>query len=482
MLAEDAFIDESNLEPDALFLDDEEKEAYGNGISGRIFQVGVEYNLGKFVPEKYSGIYEEESRLLKPMILRDQIQGELKYVRDKSTETSLIKEMRAILHNGQRKLFICELHHLCENIDSLDEEVIVIAAGSAPSNKSYEYIKRFKKVKFIFIDPREFNIYVNRFHESHYKYPGLTLYFSVNQEMTNVYKYRNKTIRYYQNGEIKVGDLTKLDFKSNLDEAAIDHILASDCKIFLFNEYMTRELSQSLNSLIQKWGKKVLFWSDIRTAEGGVGMKDQEVEDSDILSNAAMNYIWLKELIKGVDKDFFAMLKFRLPYDGKLILNDFAKKQLETAEEMGGHFLPFQEKYMKWFQGKVYLQAYAGYKSAESRLWCNLEDLRAPLKNWSLEEHEGKLFKYNVIQKLSQVFENPHSSEKIGFDHCGDCAIQSYVYNLFFTKFLQLKGKKLTKKVQDLVVKIGSITNRRLNVEPHGHLFPKPNRADQKKE
>jgi hypothetical protein len=59
-------------------------------------------------------------------------------------------------------------------------------------------------------------------------------------------------------------------------------------------------------------------------------------------------------------------------------------------------------------------------------------------------------------------FENPHADRGIGFDHCGDCAIEAKIYSEYKAKH------DPDFDVKEAVVNIGRITGRGLLRELHG--------------
>lgn len=424
-------------------------------------------------------------------IVRDDIPKELAYKRNRQKKASVA--MEKVCHNGQRKLFLTEIQHLNKYIDDVNEELYIIYAGAAPSNKAWIYAKMFPGIKFIFIDPNEFLIYINGFHNTHYYYPGKdVVYMSVSGDNVNP-KYmadddkHPRSVKHYLNDEI----LDKKEVNEFIgweEDSMIDFIQKSDHRFYLFEERMTMEVSQSLNRLIKN-EKKVLFWSDIRT-----NIREAKYPgDIDVIANAAMNYVWMKTLVKDFKGEFYSMLKFRLPYfeDSRIDwADDIMHPLLMEAKELGCDFkkaimgkplLSINEekresgkvssKSMPWFKGEIYLQAFAGIHSAESRLWSTLEDINSDLIDWQLKEHEDKLYYFNTIERFGCKFENKFADERYGFDHCGDCAIEATVWDDFFTKFKIFEEGEKRQLILDQVKELGDITGRPLNRYPHGKQF-----------
>ncbi|CAN0384209.1 unnamed protein product [Ascophyllum nodosum] len=124
--------------------------------------------------------------------------------------------------------------------------------------------------------------------------------------------------------------------------------------------------------------KKVLFWSDVRTNMDSSGGRSENSppSDLDIIGNTAMNYSWLKRLTANYDGRLFSMLKYRMPYFDELSLTGTPLAETQELEKQENDTNPLVcRKMLPWFDGTVYLQAFAGYGSAESRLWVTLTRL-----------------------------------------------------------------------------------------------------------
>ena len=413
--------------------------------------------------------------ILPPRIKRDDIPHKLKYD-PRLRKSPGMQDMVKVCHNGQRKLFICELQHLTAIMDSLDERALIIYAGAAPTNKSKIYADGFNNSKFILIDPNEFNIYssVRKDRVSHYSDPGdAVVYMSVSSEKTATsrYDYSPKLVKHYATDEIiDLKDL-KEDIPHEVD-SSVDYILNSNHQMYIFNEYMTCPIAALLNQVILKGNfSKVLFWSDIRTNMDGEGTGDSP-SDTDIIANTAWTYSWLRVLSKNYPKQIYFMLKFRLPYLEGKVKWDVIKDVIDEARIKGFDYKKTfeEEKELYWFPGEVYIQAFAGPRSAEARLWGEVTEATSnDLVKHELGVHEDIMFYYNAVERFGAKYENSHSDPKIGFDHCGDCAIESKVYQDFVQKFYDPKSED--KRIKILVYYLSKITNRSHARNPHGHNF-----------
>jgi hypothetical protein len=217
----------------------------------------------------------------------------------------------------------------------------------------------------------------------------------------------------------------------------------------------------------------------------------------DIAANAAMNYLWIRALTEGYNGEFYSMLKFRLPYlnersaiewpafyhevkevvdiygvDWKLMMTGHplcATLEEELDEFKRGGYP--SKKEMPWFSGEIYIQAYAAIHSAESRLWSTLDDIRGKLVMHDVVEHEDIISYYNLIERPACMFENEFQNLDIGFDNCGDCAIEAAIWRYGLDKFWpDMSAQDAKKFVWEQVTHVGQLTGRPLTRAPHGKL------------
>jgi hypothetical protein len=456
---------------------------------------GKQYsNLSEFVYNEFLPEYDaaKPDEVKQPRITVDDIGGKLKYkfVRQK---TDLQRGLNMSCHNGQFKLGLTEIQFLTHFLENKQEEAIVIYAGSNPSNKAELVFGLFPNVKVIMIDPNEVNIYHTGFHDSHYSHSDSDKYMYMSVSSTNsnyVIEGDDKTkwVRHYKNPNVKV-DKQKLTKDIPYDGAdALDYIMNSNHRYYFFEEYMTKQIAEDL-SHVAGYSGKVFFWSDIRTnsknetgnnhARRKKPIGDEEDDtapcDLDIIANTAMHYVWIKTLIKQFAEDpvankdrFASMLKFRVPYMDDPVIE--WRKYADTfaeAKELGVDYKAVVEKTrsIEMFQGKIYIQAYAGRTSAENRLWSTLEEVMAPTIVYPLLEHEEKLFYYNVIERFAMKFANPYADSRIGFDCCGDCAIAAHIYKEYVEKH------DPDFDVISAIVKFGRVTGRNMFRGAHGYNY-----------
>lgn len=434
-----------------------------------------------FIPNHYLAKYkqivkENKGKELPPRILIDEIQGSEIY--HENNKSQVLERARSVFHNGQRKLLLTEIQHMIHYLDTMYDEALVIYAGSAPSNKAIIYKELFPNTKFLFVDPNEHNIYTNGYDDTHYSYPverngkgGDVVYITV-PVGNNTYPYKKeKEIIHYKNPTTIINRADMTDDLTREDDF-IDFVLDSTYTYYIFEEYMTKELSEKLNTLLLKYRKekpnaKILFWSDIRT-----NIRETVVSDVDVMANTAMNYVWLKTLTKDLTGQFNSMLKFRVPFmDGESNpdWNEF-QQQVDEAKELGVDFVEmYNNGKFKWFNGEIYTQAWSKVRSTECRLWSSLKDIQLDLVEYDIHEHEDKLFYYNLFERFGMKFENDYADRELGFDHCGDCSIESKIWSDYVDKFRPNLIKE--RFIHSMVKKVGWLTRRGLKRYPHGSNF-----------
>jgi hypothetical protein len=426
--------------------------------------------------EKYDGA-------LLPFIKLNDIPEPLKY-RTGIVKTIYQQMFRALIHNGQRKLFLTELQHLTHVLNSANEEALIIYAGSAPGNHSPTLGSMFPNCKFIFVDPNEFNMYVNKFHDSHYYYPesGRFVYMSISADNKHMYRLDEgvKKMVHFKDPK-KVLTLDDVDtYKGwDNDEEFIDFILKSNYQYYLVEELFTPEIANLMNKLIKRVPeRKVIFWSDIRSQFAGDTIEGESgAGDIDVIANMAMTYGWIERIIKDRKDNFWTMLKFRFLYKDQKIDWGHIEALVSQAKiieaSITGH--DFKQEYLdtgelSFYDGDVYIQPWAGGMSTETRLWSTLDQLKAPLKKYSYGVYEDKLFCYNMLFRVMREFKNPLAGKIDGLDHCNDCAIEVDSWKRFYDKFYQtLSQREKEQRILRNIQFLENITGRKLLRFPHGH-------------
>jgi len=392
-------------------------------------------------------------------------------------------------HNGQLKLFLTEIQNLTENLDSHTEKALVIYAGSSPSNKALFVSEMFPNVRFIFIDPNHSHIKNTTVNEmgcncqyemcdSNSNVVYASKLNNTKFDHCNVKNPRIKTL----DGIIKSFNDKVLQLHNAMDLIAEEYERDSDNRFYIFNECLTLELSKKLNSLILKpefSDSKILFWSDARTnsdisdvlnvpkansnTESDEWQTVQKInkrkkkkqqnsfnnpKNDDFIGNMAMYYHWVKTIVNGLDDDreFYTMFKFKPFYsfdtqnDNQKILINWNHKIFGDYYRKDPSFLKLikdgvEKKMFPMFDGTIYIQAFALYKTSETRLCSNLKQIRSELRNYDVVEYENKMFYYNIYERLCRFYKNDYANKDNGIDHCGNCAILSTIVDTYNSKF-----------------------------------------------
>lgn len=386
------------------------------------------------------------------------------------------------IHNGQKKLYLCELQYLTEKIgvrgkDTTKNPVFIVYAGAAPAHSRYDLSEMFPNVKFIMVDPNEFKI---MYAPNTVKGGGARA----------VYEYPSNDLIHDKVLYIKEGDAyaskdpnkkykNTVDYKESKKEGeSLSEFIANSNKgrFFIIEDFYTTELSKQLKDL-GKYGE-VHFWSDIRTAGDDDGKSPLDI---DILWNSVQHALWIDAL-----KPKGAMLKFRLPFKNEGD-NSVRKKynqapykyDFDSYDSLRGYpdilgdygeGQPF-----KYYDGEVKLQTWAPETSAETRLWISFgDDFKPKFKVYNSSDYEGKLFYFNSVVRPNGVyFKNDHADRNLHFDHCANCALENKIISDYYTKVAGVTDDiELNRRVKDKVLHLIKVSgNRGLDANGHGQFF-----------
>lgn len=377
------------------------------------------YMKNKKTKDQYIKYFKEGIKLVdqKPIVTLDDIDHEFCY----SPETHTY---RPNAHIGQRKLFLTEIQFFTKKIKE-SKKMVCVYAGAAPSNHTGYLANLFPNIKFILIDPNPFEI-----REAN----PITLHFR---------------------GDPNI-DHTRAEY-------LINQALKGNDQLYIINDLFTVELAESFNKLIKR--EDMVFVSDIRT-----NSHDDSFPDVlDILWNLAQQYVWIKKMSPS-----WSLLKFRHPFyseDPQLFKESISKPPYEydfkESKVLGLDFEQnWKDKKLIYFDGEVYIQAWPGRSSTETRLVT--EGLN--LKDWGLQNvYENKLFYYNQISRPWIHHYNPNADAKLGFDHCNDCSLENNIWEEYIEKYPETSKHFGT--VKENVIKLSQITKRHLFRYGHGYRF-----------
>lgn len=424
---------------------------------------------------------------LNPYILFNEIPGREKYTKNLKNFTN--NKNQISIHNGQRKLFLAELQYLNEKVGK-DEVAFVVYAGAAPSESRYILAQLYPNIKFIMVDPAEFNI---QYAEDNINYKSTTSYDLSNPIHQKVVYL--KEIDKNSKGAVGVGKLAKLgaDKHKNVivpdfDSAdLVNTIVNSSANMFIIEDFYTVSISERLKG-IRAYGK-VHFWSDIRTNSG-----EEHPIDFDILWNNSQQFMWIDAL-----KPNSAMLKFRTIWfnedDNTLDMFNY-KEHLEKFADYKNSLVKnknypdlineyiksrditrtnVEDRYMYCYDGDIYLQTWAPVSSTETRLWVNFDKFtngEPVFKKYSIADYEDAFFYLNNRIRNDKVyFKNDNADKSLFFDHCIDCARENKLFSEYLIKQGITNSDDISKTVKTFVKMLNAVTKRNLRMHQHGYLF-----------
>lgn len=443
------------------------------------------------------------------------------------------------LHIGQLKLLLSELQFLTEAMDNPNDEAVFVYMGSAPSHHLPYINKWFPNVKFLLFDPAEhylwFNLVAskstqyskdkiesvyymkiykgNRFDLSDRKFIGLNFerpvprtpenVNSVNSEYDALMKLSNDKIaaRYVSALNNHKYVITEGLFSSKL--ASVISLLKTQIKSKL---YFCSDIRSNIHSSgfvnIPESVKSRLYYSkkykalesqanaqfskDSSNYELAVSEGASEIpEDIDIIWNAAQQFLFTTI----ISPDYFVH-KFRMPFylykgdinDSNNIMNVLSKYKIysEIFDECKEHNVDFISAYhdgkMPYFNyTNLYIQAFAGETSTESRLVSNSLDV----KMYEFSDYESKFFFYNSVYRLMYFNEQnkKYFDDKIGLDGCNDCAIMLQIITNYNDKYANIVDRRdLNKTVVELCKSVDKIL--RSQHSRHGDFITKRKISD----
>ncbi len=378
---------------------------------------------------------------------------------------------KPILHIGQRKLNSNELQFMT---DHYVDDMVIIYAGAAPCNHLGYLMELFPRVKFVLVDPNDFLIYTSG-RKNHFDVPNkkIVYLYAANGEPGETWN-NNQDRDVYALSKNKIIECRKREIKKNKLTDCVKYINEANVEehqVFLYEDLFTDEMASEFAAIK---GNKY-FISDIRTNVRGfdsymkvlneAGVKvPQEPGDFDLIYNLAQQFNWIVAL-----KSTSNMLKFRMPFYNKNDMEIFnlLKDQpaiseiFELSKKNGIDFVKnYNEKKFIYVKSQIKLQPWTGANSTETRLVFD------DVSNFELfdDSYEDILFYYNNVQRPYGYHINDKSDKNIGFDHCGDCALEAVILKNYENKF--------NRELKDYFSRLKSATGEReLSIGGHGSLF-----------
>lgn len=323
---------------------------------------------------------------------------------------------KPVKHIGQRKLFLNELQFLTGVMGEFGGRPIVVYAGSSPSNHIYLLASLFPTVRFLLVDPNETNIYVkwDPKRVSHYDFDtGDICYLRVSKD--NRYEVnKTKMITTADGARVSRADVVGRTFDGDVRKWLTGD---SEYRIFIYEDLFTSDIARQLDGL------GVYFWSDIRTND----VEDEFPLDIDVLWNLAQQYIWFKQMNPAK-----YMFKFKCPYmiqgPEEVAMGaevEFRRGDFAQAKAMGVDFVgDYARGKFRYLRGEVLVQPWAGNTSSESRLVGAADEII----EYDYNDYDAAFFYYNSVERGLIHHANPYADKRIGFDHCGDCALEARIW------------------------------------------------------
>jgi cap2 methyltransferase len=259
--------------------------------------------------------------------------------------------VKTVVHWGQRKLLMSEIEFLTLMENSVLQNAVVVYAGAAPGTHIPYLMNLFPGVLFVLVDPRRFC-------------PTLT-------SMA-----RN-----------------------------------CDATVQIKKEFFTDDMATALKK--QYAGKRILFVSDIRTAD----TKSQNAARIEIAVKKDMDDQMRWHQLLGA---YRSMLKFRLQWDVP-----------------GTRYKPVT----KYLDGDIYLPVWGPQTTTECRLITkpgagqvvNRRGQPTGLRVYNNKKYEDQLFYHNRVLRPS-LYDHPLGDAE-GIDHCYDCRAEiEILYNYLWSR------------------------------------------------
>lgn len=404
-------------------------------------------------------------------------------------------------HLGQRKLLLTEIEFYAKCIDNKLESQVVIYAGSASCEHLPVILDMFPNLKFILIDPNYHSIDKYPFKyiyqntqsiDSHnlksfkrqLRYTNIK---NTNQK-TNRLSHLLKTTKLLQNVEFlnstekydvlnftenvnKMNEI-KENFYNNNYKKLIKEIMDGDERVFIIQDYMTKDLTKKLKQSLDTYDDtklKMYFLTDIRTNFFG-----SAPIDLDILWNYALQIIFLKIL-----NPEYSMLKFRPPYFADIdsdIINKF--KLFYSCKQNNDNytfnmmkddlvyvknnynldmFNNYLNKKFEYFDNNfIYIQPWAPIRSSECRLFVSKKNINKPYINYNQKEWDNKFYYMSLYRQYAyhsifyDILKNKYNMHyNMHYDGCYDCARELIILG----NYLQNKSDNITWEIDLQAIK-----------------------------
>lgn len=367
-----------------------------------------------------------------------------------------VPSLNNIIHVGQLKLFLSEVQFLTQTQKNLDEPGFFLYIGSGPGIHLGSLLELFPRIKFILFDPSQHKIKPSPEIDSKIVYfgnydPGENPDPKENPDLKEMVNYFNSDTE-----KVEKISKTQINFTGIMNWNKIFKFIQTD-KVFSFYIYENLFTELIAEKIKKNKFQNLLFCSDIRTIENS-----EPVSNLNVIYNLAQQFIFTK-----IIQPKYSLLKFRTNYLkgteetlGPLKL--IHKKTFQKAKKLGIDFLEnYENQQFEYFSGNIYLQAFNGSHSTETRLFLEQDP---EIKFYSLKNYEDNLFYYNRFERCFGFHTNLVEDQEMGIDHCGDCSLMWIILNQYFEKFKPEIGDKKS-EIKKIIKNILNILGRKLKPE-----------------
>lgn len=378
-------------------------------------------------------------------------------------------------HIGQIKLFLSEVQFL--SLPETSQCDIVVYAGSAPGHTRQVLADMFPRIRtFILVDPNEH--YIMGSHRG-----DNCVYLRISDNATRSFVPYGNNIRFlFKDGTEARG--SKIDYPPSTSRVTssgepcatademIDTIVAhmssttatATTRFYIIEDIFTTDLARAIARAFDST-QRIAFISDIRTRSAN----EEHPNDADVVVNNMMQQLWVSDM-----QPRAIMLKFRTPF-----FNDDARETIarislpENASICAQYYERFSTTldqvynapsrvYRYLANDGLYLQAFAGQSSSETRLVVTraTSNNYARLTDYDVRMYEDAMFYYNRMREYATTARHKSKWRLIdGLDGCPDCDLMMRILGGATQIPLQMLHNVL------------AISHRTLKQDGHGSAF-----------
>lgn len=239
-----------------------------------------------------------------------------------------------------------------------------------------------------------------------------------------------------------------VEWKGNETEFDEDDFMDNDFNyIFIVREKVTdnnMEIPEIMRDLFDH--KDILFSSCLRIASNN---------DEEILRKMGVQYNWTEILLPRQ-----ANLTYVVPrFNNKKAIVDIEDLPTNPRFSWKNDYL---EGGFQYFTGNIVIVPWGQFGNLSSFLHTD-----AVFYDYQFKDYQKRMTYYNNFERPYVFHENKHADSRIGFDHCNDCTLESWIWEQYIK---YSKSKKTVKQyVKDLQPKVTSF-----KMHGHGYFFSPP--------